>query len=322
VEFNYSLDPIRDNTISDSSGYVFEQPAHLNGCVDITNPSGSQVKGDPNLNCVLYEIADAVLVAQRLIYGYEVWSDDDLYPASPTCNGVDTHYPGNDALQEAGADLNSNGHADVGDLVWFIGIINDILLPPAKLDPSTGNGSVTLENGACMLNTNIDVGAVVVKIAHTGEMTPVASNGLDMQYSDKNGVLAVVIYSLRGQHITSGSLFTISGSGTVTDVQMADSWGRLMDASAPILPTAFAVSQNYPNPFNAKTEIRFALPTASDVTINIYSITGQVVGTISGHYEAGNQSVVWDGSNVASGIYFYKLNAGSFSQTMKMTLLK
>ncbi|HBC46894.1 MAG TPA: hypothetical protein DCZ43_07605, partial [candidate division Zixibacteria bacterium] len=61
---------------------------------------------------------------------------------------------------------------------------------------------------------------------------------------------------------------------------------------------------------------------ASDVTINIYSITGQVVETLKGSYEAGNQSVIWDASNVASGVYFAKVSTGSNSQTLKMTLLK
>jgi hypothetical protein len=109
------------------------------------------------------------------------------------------------------------------------------------------------------------------------------------------------------------------------EVSAADAYGRLLDASAHLnapLPTEFAVSQNYPNPFNAKTLISFGLPTASDVTVNIYSITGQLVETLGGHFDAGMQTITWDASNVSSGIYFYKVQAGDHSQTMKMTLLK
>jgi len=68
--------------------------------------------------------------------------------------------------------------------------------------------------------------------------------------------------------------------------------------------------------------INFDLPVDSDVSIAIYSITGQLVETISGQFEAGSRSVTWDASDVASGVYFYKVSAGNFSQTMKMTLLK
>jgi len=68
--------------------------------------------------------------------------------------------------------------------------------------------------------------------------------------------------------------------------------------------------------------INFDLPMDSDVNVSIYSITGQLVETISGQFEAGSHSVTWDATDVASGVYFYKVSAGDFSQTMKMTLLK
>lgn len=90
----------------------------------------------------------------------------------------------------------------------------------------------------------------------------------------------------------------------------------------PAIPQSFAVAQNYPNPFNAKTLIGFTLPQASDVTVNIYSITGQLVETLGGYFEAGSQSVAWDASRATSGVYFYKVSSGDHSQTMKMTLLK
>jgi len=90
----------------------------------------------------------------------------------------------------------------------------------------------------------------------------------------------------------------------------------------PGIPVIFALSQNYPNPFNAKTLINFSLPQAGDVDISIYSITGQLVETLGGNFEAGRQSVTWDASSAVSGVYFYKVSSGNLSQTMKMTLLK
>jgi hypothetical protein len=92
--------------------------------------------------------------------------------------------------------------------------------------------------------------------------------------------------------------------------------------NADITPKSFSLSQNYPNPFNAHTNISFSLNRASDVNINIYNVVGQIVNTISGHYLAGKNTVTWDASGVASGVYFYKLSIGDVTQTRKMILLK
>ncbi|MCX6829841.1 MAG: PKD domain-containing protein [candidate division Zixibacteria bacterium] len=89
-----------------------------------------------------------------------------------------------------------------------------------------------------------------------------------------------------------------------------------------VIPSDYSLSQNYPNPFNPVTTIELALPTASDWTIAIFNVSGQKVAEYSGHNEAGIVTVNWDASNLASGLYFYKANAGNFSATKKMVLLK
>jgi len=80
---------------------------------------------------------------------------------------------------------------------------------------------------------------------------------------------------------------------------------------------------NYPNPFNASTNITYELPRAGHVNLAIYSLTGQLISTlVDGSQEAGIRSVTWDGSNVPSGIYFYRLSFESETHSQKMTLLK
>ncbi len=94
------------------------------------------------------------------------------------------------------------------------------------------------------------------------------------------------------------------------------------------VPRTFDVAQNYPNPFNPTTTIKYQLPKQSDVRINVYDITGQIVRTlINRNAEAGYHQVVWDGANdaghqVSSGVYFYKMVAGDFVKTQKMILMK
>jgi hypothetical protein len=319
IPIDFLVTDFNDNTISDSTGYIWVHPLLTSGCVNTVNPQ--EFKGDPNMNCFGYEIADVVLVAQRLIQGFVVWAADDVMANEPPCT---RHFAGNDGIQEASSDLNDNGFTDIADLVRFINIINGFAFPP-KLDPVTGIATVSIGNGAVNISSGVEVGGVLIKIQ--GEISDVVGNGMDILTHTADGATSVLVYSLAGDRVAAGrsTLFTFQGEGTIAEVSVSDSYGRLLDASARIeapLPTEFAVKQNYPNPFNAKTLINFALPTASDVSINIYNITGQVVETINGHYDAGYHQVTWNANEVSSGIYFAKIASGDQNQTVKMTLVK
>jgi hypothetical protein len=99
------------------------------------------------------------------------------------------------------------------------------------------------------------------------------------------------------------------------------------------LPESFALLQNYPNPFNPETWIPYQLPAPADVTISIYDVSGRLVRHLDiGFQEAGfylkrESAAYWDGKNntgesVASGLYFYHLQAGDASAIRKMLILK
>jgi flagellar hook assembly protein FlgD len=105
--------------------------------------------------------------------------------------------------------------------------------------------------------------------------------------------------------------------GTITGVALSD-----------LLPKEYALSQNFPNPFNPTTTIRFALPNDAKVSLKVYDMLGREVRTlIDGNLHVGYQEVMWDGRNnagiqVASGMYIYRITAGSFVSSKKMLLLK
>ncbi len=89
------------------------------------------------------------------------------------------------------------------------------------------------------------------------------------------------------------------------------------------IPFKFLLEQNYPNPFNPSTVIRFSILKTSKVTLTVYNILGQIIVTlVNQNLQAGNHEVNFNGSNISSGVYFYRLNAGSFTSTKKMLLLK
>jgi hypothetical protein len=83
------------------------------------------------------------------------------------------------------------------------------------------------------------------------------------------------------------------------------------------------MSQNYPNPFNPNTTISYSIPSSSFVQLKIFNIIGQEIATLVNEEKlAGNYEVNFDASNLPSGVYIYKMNAGSYVQTRKMILLK
>ncbi|PKL88114.1 MAG: hypothetical protein CVV23_12025 [Ignavibacteriae bacterium HGW-Ignavibacteriae-2] len=89
------------------------------------------------------------------------------------------------------------------------------------------------------------------------------------------------------------------------------------------LPAQYQLSQNYPNPFNPGTTINYSVPEPVFVSIKIYSAVGEEVAVlVNENKNAGNYSLQWLASNLSSGLYFYKITAGSFNQTKKLILLK
>jgi hypothetical protein len=89
------------------------------------------------------------------------------------------------------------------------------------------------------------------------------------------------------------------------------------------IPDRSALLQNYPNPFNPSTTIRFGLPHRAHVILTLFNTLGQQVATLTnGEIDAGYHEVTFDGSGLPSGVYFYRIQAGDFSQTKKLLLLR
>ncbi|TVM01077.1 MAG: hypothetical protein CV087_11390 [Candidatus Brocadia sp. WS118] len=89
------------------------------------------------------------------------------------------------------------------------------------------------------------------------------------------------------------------------------------------LPNEFSLSQNYPNPFNPATKIKYSIPKSGLVTLKIYDILGKEVTTLINEVKnAGTYEAVFNGTNLSSGVYFYKLETTGFVDTKKMFLLK
>ncbi|MDW8018912.1 MAG: S8 family serine peptidase [Chloroherpetonaceae bacterium] len=125
--------------------------------------------------------------------------------------------------------------------------------------------------------------------------------------------------------VTADSVFglAISGDGVVLRyAQPARAASVVRELNAP-RPETFALEQNYPNPFNPTTVISYQLPVASTVSLKVYDMLGREVATLfSGRQAAGRYQATFNASGLASGMYFYRLQAGSYVETKKMMLLK
>ena len=346
-----------DNVVTDPTGYITWVPRDDGGvhwgpdywtsCVDgkidyvreisfcggaicIIEPPDD--RGDINLNGIANEIGDAVLYTNYFIYGDAVWNPDALLRE----------------VQILATDINDDGIVlTVADLIYLTRILTGDANPyPAapKLSPYANSVDVVtnVSDGAVTTRTssNSDLGGAAFVYRYSGVQvgTPELVNGdnLRVRANAVGGELRVVVYPdyENGGSLPAGShdllRIPVTGEGSIelVESQFSDGDGALLtvNVASARLPENYALLQNYPNPFNAGTVIPVNLKEATDWSLTVYNVAGQVVKTFSGH-DAGSINVAWDGradngSSVASGMYFYRVAAGEFTATKKMVLLK
>jgi flagellar hook assembly protein FlgD len=114
---------------------------------------------------------------------------------------------------------------------------------------------------------------------------------------------------------SEGSLYAFNPYGAASEIQDEKSNIHFL--------SMFKLSQNYPNPFNPTTAIGYQLSAVSDVDLSIYNLLGQKVATLVNEcQQAGHHQVEWDASGFASGVYYYRIEAGEFVAVRKMVLLR
>jgi len=162
----------------------------------------------------------------------------------------------------------------------------------------------------------------------------------DMIYTEESGIIDVmndaypltITYNVVDdsrwtmKDVTTGKTYHIAGSGSI--VIESPSTRFELNRSDATVPNEFALDQNYPNPFNPTTNISFSIPEESFVTLTVWNLIGENVRTVhSGNLSEGRYTLNFNGrdnngSALASGIYFYKIEAGNFTDSKKMLLLK
>jgi hypothetical protein len=278
-----------------------------NGGIRIICTGEIDDRGDINVDGLANTVADAVMLTNYLLIGPDAFGD---------------HF----AASLAASDINADGlPASVADLVYLVRIIVGDAAPIAP----SGFGKITpvsaeLQRAGGVLSME-DITLAGARIELAGDVEPdlLATNMVMERHFDGTNTTVVIAPPTDLDYLETfiGEFVDIHDAELVS-IDLATAEGAPVNSLVNVLPTEYALAQNYPNPFNPTTTISFALPQASDVQLDIYNVTGQLVESVSGNYTAGTHEIVWDATNVASGVYFYRLVTNDFTQTKKMVLLK
>ncbi|MCC7261968.1 MAG: T9SS type A sorting domain-containing protein [Candidatus Latescibacteria bacterium] len=165
-------------------------------------------------------------------------------------------------------------------------------------------------------------------------------DGVEKGFPDvKTGVATGASTYIRGKQWNFGRFGSSSSDGWLGRIGDLKVWSRTLtvgeiaalyvaakpvaDAAGGVTPASLLVAQNAPNPFNPSTTIAYTLDQGAEVTITVFNMIGHQVAVLQHeHLPAGTHAVKWDASGLASGVYFYRIQAGAFSETRKMLLSK
>lgn len=295
--------------VSGNYAYVADGDSGMR-VIDVSNPANPQEVGAyPTPNGA----ATDVHVAGNYAYLVD-FSGMHVVDVSNPANPQQTSFYDNNGSGASGVYINGN-HAYLTDFS-FLNIVDisnpaspqamgSSFAPLARNVSVSGNHAYVVADTTGLLIFDISDPANPMQVA--GYNTGDAATGIFT-----SGNLAYVADKADGLYLIRNDL--------VTGIEDKENEAGLLQT--------YLLEQNYPNPFNPETSIRFALPQASDVTLKIYNVAGQLVNTlVSEHKNAGSHTVAWNGRSskgqqVASGLYFYQITAGEFQQTKQMILLK
>ena len=255
------------------------------------------------MNTITYEVADAVLFASYFVEGTVVFRYDVPYQICAT-------------------DVNADGRTlTLSDLVYLIRVILHDAVEIPKLTPSSEVANVIVYNGIISTECAAPIGAILFEF--DSAVSPTLLADMEMVHNGNK----VLVWSSAGNSFTSAEV--LSADAELVSVSAVDRDSRELETTitAKVAPTAFALHAAYPNPFNPFTNLSFNLPEAMNYSLKIYNVAGQLVRSYDGVGSQNLNVVTWDGkdnagSEVSSGVYFYKLTAAGFSATEKMVMMK
>ncbi|MBI4547485.1 MAG: SBBP repeat-containing protein [Ignavibacteriae bacterium] len=247
-------------------------------------------------------------------------ADESVAIALAVDNSGNAYVTGSSGGSATGVDYATIKYAPNGDTLWVRRYNRDHFDQASALAlDDSGNVYVT-GSSSFGCTRDCDYVYATIKYSPNGDSLWVTSYdepGNDFAYAlavDGSGNVYVTgVSGVFGPFATSGDYATFKY------VQIPVSVVKTND----YLPERFCLEQNHPNPFNPSTVISFQLPVSSFATLKVYNVLGQEVATlVNAEMKPGSHEVTWDATGLPSGVYFYRLQAGSFAETRKLVLLR
>ena len=212
-------------------------------------------------------------------------------------------------------DINGDGNYNVLDIVI---LANCILAENCggRVDDAS-DASLIKKDNKLSFKADGFIGGIQLTITHSSDFTiEMTGRALLAEYLTTGNETRLLVISPE-----TDELFSFTGEFEIVEAIVANSQDEV-SVDLPLV-ASFNLSAAYPNPFNPVTRLSLTIPDNGNVNVQVYNLHGQIVSTLlSGHQPANTYSLVWDASNVPSGMYFVKAEIGGFTETQKLMLIK
>ncbi|NOS83976.1 MAG: T9SS type A sorting domain-containing protein [Ignavibacteria bacterium] len=274
-----------------------------------------------NIDCYTARFsASGVLLWSRLFNGSGNQTDKAWGIVVDTDESV--YITGQTASVNSNTDFLTVKYSSTGSMLWnsiYNGTGNqeDVSI---GIDILPNENNIVVTGKSWGTSNNFDF-ATIKYISGTGNQSQISIYG---QSNNSQDIPTDIMSSRHGHVIVTGYGVNIAGvnefDSFISTISL--NWGSEI-SNEPVIPEDFMLYQNYPNPFNPVTNFRFAIKVNSHVKLTVFDMLGRVVDILAdAELEAGTHNITFNAANLPSGIYFYKLEAGSYSAVKKMTLVK
>ncbi len=212
-------------------------------------------------------------------------------------------------------DMNGDGGYNVLDIV---ALANCILNSNCggRVNDAT-EASLLMENNEMYIKADGFIGGVQMTLSHGDDfIIEMTDRALFADYLTNDNETRLLVITPE-----TDKLFTFNGDFEISEIIVANTQFEV-PVDLP-MATSFSLRDAYPNPFNPTTKMELVMPLSGEMNVEVYNLLGQSVATLaSGYMDAGTYDLTWDASNVSSGMYFVKAQAGGFTKTQKLMLIK
>jgi len=176
-----------------------------------------------------------------------------------------------------------------------------------------GGIDIAVSSGTLGIGTSTGIKILGSEVVHSAQFTAATTKTFTLTAPSTPGTITIYCTGAAGTtnppNWNHGANFTVNVVSSINQIEE--------------VATTYSLAQNFPNPFNPTTNISFGIPKFEFVKITIYDLTGRMVQElVNSNLAAGKYNASWDAANYASGVYFYKIQAGDFTEMKKMSLIK